>query len=573
MSQSDYQVSGKSTTAPFTLKIHRGDGMALLAMNWKNGRKPPKDFVGFAIEYREPGGTKFFPLSNRINFRTPDGKVDAVRKSSLLSPFQKFRWVHFPKDPEKKGLYTYRVTPVHMDSSGKLSYGKVQQASLRLQRDTLPGKMNIAFTRGFVSSQAFAERYCATDEEVNTLIPRSSKEGIRFVPTHPKCEEALEWMGFEARKVIMEVLDDAIKDTTAKVCVIAYDLSEAGIVNKLVKLGNRLKVIIDDDGDHKERGSGENQAEELLKASAGDANVKRQHMGTLQHNKMIIVDGKKKIAIGGSTNYSWRGLFVQSNNAVIVEGKTAIAPFLDAFKNYWNIKNEVAKFSVSDSAKWCDLKLKGVRASVSFSPHNTSNAVLDSIARDLDNTKANLFFSLAFLSITPGAIKEAIKKIRKDDTVFCYGLADKKVGGLDLTKPDGKVSVVQPQALKKNVPKAFKQEVTGGSGVRMHHKFLVIDFNKPTARVYTGSYNFSKAADGKNGENLWLIKDRCIATSYAVASLAMFDHYHFRVLQEQAKHAKKEIVLKRPPADKREKAWWEEDYTNKRKILDRKLFA
>jgi len=43
------------------------------------------------------------------------------------------------------------------------------------------------------------------------------------------------------------------------------------------------------------------------------------------------------------------------------------------------------------------------------------------------------------------------------------------------------------------VPEPFKSEPSGG-GTRMHHKFTVIDFDKPTARVYLGSYNFSTPA-------------------------------------------------------------------------------
>jgi phosphatidylserine/phosphatidylglycerophosphate/cardiolipin synthase-like enzyme len=574
MSQSAFQVVGTNNAAPFTLKIHRGDGMALLAMNWKNNKKPPIDFVGFAIEYKEPGSDQFFALPNRIAFKDKDGNVDVKKRSSKFSPFQKFRWVHFPMNPEKPGLYTYKVTPVFMDPADKLNYGESQEASLELRRETYPDQINVAYTRGFVASQAFADRYCATDKDVATLLPKSSKDGIKFTPSHPKCDEALDWMGFEARRVILELLDKAIADPSAQVSVVAYDLSEGSIVRKLIELGKRVKVIIDDDKEHIKKGSGENQAEKLLVKSAGRKNVKRQHMGTLQHNKMIIVDGDNvKAALGGSTNYSWRGLFVQSNNAVLVQGKNAIAPFLEAFDNYWNNENEVSKFGKSTSATWRDLKLKGIDAKVSFSPHNKTNSVLDSIADDIGATETSLFFSLAFLNQTPGAIKEAIKNIKADNTVFCYGLADQEVGGLELTKPDGKVSVVSPKALKKNVPKAFKEEVTGGAGIRMHHKFLVLDFNKPTARVYTGSYNFSKAADGKNGENLWLIKDRRIATSYAVASLAMFDHYHFRVLQESAKKARKEITLTKPPVKPGDKAWWEEDYTNERKITDRKLFA
>src|SRR4030095_7259040 len=100
-----------------------------------------------------------------------------------------------------------------------------------------------------------------------------------------------------------------------------------------------------------------------------------------------------------------------------------------------------------------------------------------------------------------------------NDAMFVYGISDRKVGGLQLRKPDGNVSPVSPTALAKNISAPFKKEPTGGGGVRMHHKFVVIDFDKPTARVYLGSYNFSTPADVKNGENLLLIKDRRIAVS------------------------------------------------------------
>ena len=140
-------------------------------------------------------------------------------------------------------------------------------------------------------------------------------------------------------------------------------------------------------------------------------------------------------------------------------------------------------------------------------------------------------------------------------------------------KPDGKVTPVHPAALTKNVPEPFKSEPTGGGGNRMHHKFIVIDFDKPTARVYMGSYNFSSAADISNGENLLLIRDRRVAVSYVVEALRIFDHYHFRVAQHEAKEAKKKLQLARPPRKPGEKPWWAEDYTDTRKIRDRELFA
>ena len=169
------------------------------------------------------------------------------------------------------------------------------------------------------------------------------------------------------------------------------------------------------------------------------------------------------------------------------------------------------------------------------------------VADDIgEQTTSSLFYSLAFLHQTPGPILDAIKKVTQDDEIFVYGVSDNDVDGLDLQKPDGNVAPVSSAELGENVPEPFKSEPVGGSGIRMHHKFVVIDFDKPTARVYLGSYNFSSAADKDNGENLLLIRDRRVAVSYMVEALRIFDHYHFRVAQEEATEAKKKLVLATP---------------------------
>ena len=566
----EFQVSGGNAAALFTLKLHRGDGMTLLAMNWKGG-KPPKDFVGFAIEYKEPGGDRFFALKNRLAFRGTDGSVSPNALSTRLSPIQKFRWVHFPRNAELAGEFAYAVTPVFMNDKDELSYGEAQEADIELRRETYPDKLNVTFTRGFVSSQAFVDRY-ASAGPISKLLPAKASDGLKFKPTHPKRDEALAWMGFEARSAILEVLDQAIADKTAQIRVVAYDLSEPDVVSRLERLGPRLKIIIDDSKEHGKAGSGENQAARRLKVSAGPENVKRQHMLSLQHNKTIVVDGKVKKVVCGSTNFSWRGFFVQSNNALILEGKRSVEPFLAAFETYWTQKP--SNFGGTVSANWASLGLDGINARVAFSPHKSSNALLAAIAEDIgDRTSSCLFFSLAFLYQTPGPCLNAIKKVSNNNKIFVYGISDRKVGGLDVQKPDGNVSPVFPAALTKNAPKPFSEEPTGGGGIRMHHKFVVIDFDKPTARVYLGSYNFSSPADVKNGEHLLLIRDRRVAVSYVVEALRMFDHYHFRVTQQDAKKARRELALAKPPRSSGEEPWWAEHYRNARKIRDRTLFA
>ena len=64
----DFEVTGQSATALFTLKIHRGDGMALLGMNWKTA-KPPDTFVGFGIEYKNRAAPRFSPLKTAWDSR------------------------------------------------------------------------------------------------------------------------------------------------------------------------------------------------------------------------------------------------------------------------------------------------------------------------------------------------------------------------------------------------------------------------------------------------------------------------------------------------------------------------
>ncbi len=48
-------------------------------------------------------------------------------------------------------------------------------------------------------------------------------------------------------------------------------------------------------------------------------------MGNLQHNKTIAVNGPTvKKVVFGSTNLSWRGFYVQANNALVVTGQKPV---------------------------------------------------------------------------------------------------------------------------------------------------------------------------------------------------------------------------------------------------------
>jgi hypothetical protein len=565
----DFKVKGASATAPFTLTLYRGEGMVLAAMNWKNGT-PPQDFVGFAIEYKKPQAATFSAVRSTKNF--PGG---APNEKSTKAPFQRFRWVVFPYQSFSEGEYTFRVTPMFMDAQQVLRGGDPQEAPLELLRETYPGKLNVTFTRGFVLSQAFVNKY-QDDGPIDTLIPDENDDPLTFVATHPEADEALPWMGFEARRAILDVLRDAINDPQAAVSVIAYDLNEPFIVDRLKQLGARLRIIIDDTH-HKDKdtglqvghgvpGSPESRVADML------PNVRRQHLGGLQHNKTIVVQSPKpenNVVVCGSTNFTWRGIFVQNNNAVVLHGADVAAMFRTAFDSYWDSPKT---FRQSPSAaQLTPLPLAGIKGSVAFSPHSQANALLETIAEDIKSATSSVFYSLAFLYQTKGVLREAIEHVTNKAGVLVYGISDRPVGGLHVLDPEGNPVPVAPASLRAGLPAPFSEEPQRtGVGNYMHHKFVVIDFDKPKARVYLGSYNFSRPADEDNGENLLLFKDRRIATAYAIEALRIYDHYAFRASPQTA--ALGAQPLKRPPGPG-EVAWWDRYYTDEPAKRDRLKFA
>jgi phosphatidylserine/phosphatidylglycerophosphate/cardiolipin synthase-like enzyme len=298
-------------------------------------------------------------------------------------------------------------------------------------------------------------------------------------------------------------------------------------------------------------------------------------MSNLQHNKTIVVEGDAgRTVVCGSTNFTWRGLYVQANNALVLHGEQAARVFRAAFADYWN-HGSVVSFGPTDSTRWRDLGLGDLDARVSFSPHAVTNARLGSVAADIARASSSMFYSLAFLHQTTGAVRDAVAAVTANPKVFVYGMADRQIGGLHLQLPNGNIAPVRPEALTRNVPEPFKSEPTGlsgGKGTRMHHKFVVLDFNLASARVYTGSYNYSTPADRKNGENLIRIRDRRVAVSYMVEALRLFDHYHFRVKQLQAASQSTGLRLQEPPTAGRQ-PWWLEDYEVPIKVRDRRLFS
>jgi phosphatidylserine/phosphatidylglycerophosphate/cardiolipin synthase-like enzyme len=554
----------------FSVKLWRGERMALIGMDVDD---PEPDLVGFSIEVQSPGSNAFQPLRNRINFsyegKPPVEAVNGYRNyPSTEAPFQKFRWIHFPYDP-KGGEYTYRVTKKHMKPDQSLFDGTSITLDISLDPVIYDGFLDVGFTRNFASSQAYVDKY----KNNPNVIPVDAADGLDFkkVPG-----DVYEWLGFEAYQLIFEFLNDVVGDETLNLDFFAYDLNEPDIVGLLEKIGPRLRAIIDNSGDHKPDTSAESQAASRLEESAGSENVQRMHFSGLQHNKVLIAkrNGEAVKVLFGSTNFSFRGIYIQANNAVVFRAPEAAALFEQVFDLAFTSPKGFSSNPIA--TQWHLVQIQGKPpVHFCFSPHKNPDLSLNPVGAAIDQATSSVFFCIAFLNqAKTGAVREAIDGL-EGKSLFSYGISD-RTGGLEVKKPDGSTGIVDFNFLAKNAPEPFKSEWSGGKGIHEHHKFVVTDFNLPTAKVFTGSSNLSVSGEEKNGDNLVMIEDPKVATSYAIEALRVFDHLHFRSRMQDASESKDThvLTLKKPKAISGQPAWFEEFYVDgSQSANDRKLFS
>ncbi|MFB9951451.1 phospholipase D-like domain-containing protein [Rhizobium puerariae] len=562
--ESDFER--KAEKNGLALKIYRGEGMALLAFDLAREKATP-DFVGFAVEVRPPGQDRWFPLRNRLRFDNapPDANT---RFSSFDAPFQKYRWTHVPAEIQD-GDYGYRVTAMHMRPDGSLVAGEQVAETISLAPTTIGDFINVGFTRAFASSQAYNEKPWPNKEGI---IPPPELKGKAELD-HPteQFQKHYEWLGFEARRLIFDMLDRAIADDDVTVDAMIYECREPDVLKRFEQLGGRLRALIDDHGEYGDADSPETISAERLKAAG--AEVHRTHFGRQQHNKVLIIrrKGKAEEVLAGSTNFSLRGLYIQANNALLFKNAEVAALFGRVFDAYWDKPGQFRKNPLAET--WHVLRNEpDSRFSFCFSPHADNLLSLDPIARAIEEAESSVLYAVVFLPQLTGRVRDGLEDL-VNRSLFSYGVAQ-RTGGLTVRKPDGSRGLLPFAYIGSNAPEPFKSEWSGGDGNMVHHKFVVTDFNGKSPKVFTGSSNLSAGGEKSNGDHIVFIEDRKVAIAYAIEALRLFDHFHFRVRLREGEIDTDRLTLARPPASPDGKTWFERYYRPGHiKERDRKLFA
>lgn len=555
-------MTSKNTTNGVSVKAYAGDAMALLAFDLNTSLLP--NFAGFSVHVQY-GTNKGYFIFNRLTFDTnivsvPLKKTDKLI-SSEFSPIQKFNWIYVPSTYHNLnktfyGTYNFEVTPRYLENNvlQPLNPDLTTQVSVNIAPFT-KGGLTLGFTRGFVASQAYVDHFGLNNAvrpnkkdlvfDLQQKSGPSPKEKDTTIKDYTY-EEQFEWMGWQARKRIYELLDEVIADATLSLDVFAYDLNEPYICEQLLQLAaeGRVRIILDNASLHStEEDSSTTTFEDKFekqfrKQAQNKDNLFRGRFKRFSHSKVFIVkrNDKPEKVLAGSTNFSTNGLYINANHVIIFSNENIAATYEAVFENSFGAE-QMKSYSSSDTAnKVFDFsKEKGMPAvSIRFSPHNKTFAEeeINGIAQEVMDAKSDVLFAVMNDTTGSGELLKQIREAHKRTDIFTYGIVDTTTD-VTLYKP-GQLTGVRVAGKGKGgvLPPPFKQE-NKIPGISVHHKFVVIDFKGKDPVVYCGSSNLAQAAESANGDNLIAIRDKDVVTAFAIEAMRLIDHFHFRNREQQ----------------------------------------
>jgi hypothetical protein len=510
----------------FSFCAYWGDGALLLAFDLDESRQA--DLAGFAVEYTDPGG-KTFPVLNRLNFGQALTGTTKLQQRKYTptdeAPLQKFHWVHFPPDV-KPGTFTYKATAMLFQpgSETALTAGPSAEVEVDLMHAG-PAPFQLGFTRGYVSSQAYAEQF-------HNAAIQPSPATFDFDAT--SFQEQYHWLGFHARRLVFDFLAETLADESRSLDVFAYDLDEPDVIRQLGQLGSRLRMYLDDSASHVGTKALEQEAHAWLVDQG--ARVEVGHFQRFSHDKVMIQkrdDAALKV-LSGSANFSVRGLYVQSNNIFVFDDPATAALYEQAFQQSWDDPKGYASSPLA--ASWHDAGgHDGLPSySVCLSPHHDPDVSLQRVADAVTSAKSSVLFAIMEIGAGGGQLLDAIKALPTRPELYAFGTTQRLDGDLRVQKSGDPGTFIPFSYLSKHVPAPFQQEWSGGAGQVIHHKFVVTDFNGDNPLAFGGSSNLAKGGEHQNGDNLVCFADRDIATKYAIEAIKLVDHYRFRAVMETA---------------------------------------
>ena len=266
--------------------------------------------------------------------------------------------------------------------------------------------------------------------------------------------------------------------------------------------------------------------------------IRRQTNSAISHNKFIVLlkDGVPVQVWTGSTNFTWGGVFGQSNVGHIIRDPVIARAYLD----YWTRLSADPEYKVirpaneASTPQPADVPPTGITPI--FFPRSDLK-MMEWYVKQAENAKDGFFITAAF-----GLHPDMAASLGKPADHLRYVLleTDKRGAQIETTDFDVKIAVgsyldyatVKQQKLVRWV----KERITNlNTHVRYAHtKFMIVDPLTDDPIVVTGSANFSKPSVRNNDENMLIIRgDTRVADIYLGEFMRLFNHHYFRYLAQK----------------------------------------
>ncbi len=282
-------------------------------------------------------------------------------------------------------------------------------------------------------------------------------------------------------KALISLIESASK--TLDIAV--YSITQKDLIGALGRACDRkvqIRIVT-------EAGEAQQNQESFQKLQAlpcvGSDSLKLDQNKYLMHNKFMIVDGKTVWT--GSVNLSFDDLYLNANNAVVIENAAVAKAYALEFEQLFSGRFGQAKEDNNEEI----LQLDKTKIEVYFAPTDFPEGVL---VEKIKNAKKNI--NIAMFAFTNDLIYQAIVQAKT------RGVAVNSIWDFRSWENFSDSEIDEMLLLGVGI-------VDANPGL-LHHKFAVID----EKIAITGSANWSFSGMNRNDENLLIIHDAAIAKRF-----------------------------------------------------------
>lgn len=274
----------------------------------------------------------------------------------------------------------------------------------------------------------------------------------------------------------------AIDAARLSIDVAAYSLSLNSVRNALIRAHQRgvtVRMVME---------SGNMDRSDPQRLIEAGIPILGDHRNGLMHNKFMVID-RSEVWIG-SMNFTDSGAYEDNNHIFRIRSTKMAENYIKEFEEMFD-DNMFGPDAVSQTPH-PTLTIDGTRVDTFFSP---DDRVLSALIPLLSSAEESILF-MAF-SFTSNELGELVRtKVGEGLTV--RGVMD-----------DGQIRSNQGTEFDPFRQAGMEVLIDGIDG-QMHHKVFIVD----EKIVVLGSYNFSRAADERNDENLLIVYDEQIAEQF-----------------------------------------------------------